>query len=81
MIWSMVDGIHGKQGRFERGVITLNKGSWNQPFISQLLDFPNPLSHDDLVDALAYTDQVAFTPYDSTFEVDDYEPFDMVSGY
>lgn len=69
------------QGRFERGVITLNKGHWNQPFITQLLDFPNPLAHDDLVDALAYTDQVAFTPYDNDMELDDYEPFDLVSGY
>lgn len=71
------------QGRFERGVITLKKAPWNRAFISQLLDFPNRLAHDDLVDALAYTDQVAITPYAQSFEeqADEYEPFDLVAGY
>lgn len=70
------------QGRFERGVITLQKAQWNRAFISQLLDFPNKLAHDDLVDALAYTDQVAVTPYAQDFQqADEYEPFDVVAGY
>lgn len=69
------------QGRFERGVISLKEADWNKAFITQLLDFPNRLAHDDLVDALAYTDQVAVTPYGQDFDLEDYEPFDLVSGY
>lgn len=71
------------QGRFERGVITLKKAGWNRAFISQLLDFPNRLAHDDLVDALAYTDQVAITPYSqsSDEEQEAFEPMDLVAGY
>lgn len=74
--------VWGLQGRFERGVITLKKAPWNRDFISQLLDFPNPLAHDDLVDALAYTDQVAITPYSQNFDQpDNYEAMDLVAGY
>jgi predicted phage terminase large subunit-like protein len=72
------------QGRFERGVITLKKAPWNREFISQLLDFPNPLSHDDLVDSLAYTDQVAITPYEQSYQgeiPDEYQILDVISGY
>ena len=69
------------QGRFERGVVTLRRGSWNSPFLTQLMDFPNPKAHDDLPDALSFLDQISFTPYNN-FEVEDeYEPFDLVSGY
>lgn len=51
------------QGRFQHGRITLKKAPWNRHLISQLLDFPNPLSHDDLVDALAYIDQISEVSY------------------
>ncbi len=40
------------QGRFENGFITLSKGEWNSRFLDQLFQFPDPLTHDDLVDAL-----------------------------
>lgn len=69
------------QGRFERGVITLKDAPWNRAFITQLLDFPNPLAHDDLVDSLSYVDQVAVTPYSQDIEEEEWEPFDLVSGY
>jgi len=46
------------QGRFEHGRVSLNYGSWNNHFIDQLVNFPNSQLHDDLVDALAYIDQV-----------------------
>ena len=69
------------QGRFEHGFITLNKGNWNSRFLDQLFQFPDPLTHDDLVDALAYTDQLAKVAYSYDFEVDDYEVLDAVTGY
>lgn len=69
------------QGRFENGVITLNKGSWNERFLDQLFQFPDPLTHDDLIDALAYIDQLAKVAYSYDFEIDDFEPLDAYSGY
>ena len=69
------------QGRFENGFITLNKGNWNSRFLDQLFQFPDPLTHDDVVDALAYTDQLAKVAYSYAFEVDDHEVLDAVTGY
>lgn len=52
------------QGRAEKGRITLNEnGEWVRQFMDQAADFPNPLSHDDLIDAVAYVDQLASTVY------------------
>jgi len=69
------------QGRFENGFVTLNKGEWNARFLDQLFQFPDPLTHDDLVDALAYVDQLANVAYDYDYEIDDHEILDVVSGY
>jgi predicted phage terminase large subunit-like protein len=69
------------QGRFEHGMITLNKGDWNTEFLDQLFQFPNPLVHDDLIDSLAYIDQLAKVTYNYNFEVDDYEVLDILAGY
>ena len=69
------------QGRFENGFITLDKGEWNSRFLDQLFQFPDPLTHDDLVDALAYIDQLAKIAYTYDFEIDDYEVLDTVTGY
>lgn len=74
IVWSL-------QGRFEHGRIKLNRGNWNKPFVSQLLDFPNPLTHDDMVDALSYIDQVAITDYAQSFDYQEWEPIDDISGY
>jgi len=53
------------EGRFEHGRIFFREGAeWIRPLENQLLDFPNPLSRDDLIDALAYIDQVASTDWD-----------------
>ena len=69
------------QGRFEKGRITLKEDpSWNDKFLQQLLDFPNPMAHDDLLDALAYIDQVAVTNYNIDFEQQDYLPLDWYIG-
>ena len=69
------------QGRFEHGKVELNYGDWNNHFIDQLVNFPNSQLHDDLVDALAYIDQVQVV--DVVFDdiEEDYEVLDVVSGY
>lgn len=70
------------QGRFENGVITLNKGEWNSRFLDQLFQFPDALTHDDLVDALAYIDQLAQVPYGiGDIEFDELEIIDAIAGY
>jgi predicted phage terminase large subunit-like protein len=69
------------QGRFENGYVTLNKGEWNARFLDQLFQFPDPLTHDDLVDALAYIDQLANVAYDYDYEIDNHEILDVVAGY
>jgi predicted phage terminase large subunit-like protein len=52
------------QGRAEKGRITLNKSDeWTRRFIKQAADFPSPLAHDDLIDAVAYIDQLASVVY------------------
>ena len=69
------------QGRFEHGVISINQGEWNTEFLDQLFQFPNPQVHDDLIDSLAYIDQLAKVTYYYDFEVDDFEVLDPVAGY
>lgn len=68
------------QGRFEHGRIVLNEGDWNIPFIDQLMQFPDTKTHDDLIDALAYIDQIASTVYERDHE-DVFEPIDELVGY
>ena len=75
VIWAL-------QGRFENGYVTLNKGEWNNEFLDELFQFPNPLVHDDLVDALAYIDQLAKVPYHyEDFDFDEFEMLDTLAGY
>jgi len=69
------------QGRFEHGAIVLNKGDWNTQFLDELFQFPNPLVHDDLIDSLAYVDQLANIAYTSDFEEEEYELLDAYTGY
>lgn len=69
------------QGRFEHGRIKLIRGDWNKQFVDQLLNFPNSAVHDDLIDALAYIDQIGITEFTDMIEDDEYEPLDTVSGY
>ena len=70
------------QGRFENKQIYLNRGEWNAKFLDQLYQFPDKLTHDDMIDALAYIDQIAL-PVSFEFEddEDDYDPLDLTSGY
>ena len=71
------------QGRFENGQITLNKGEWNHRFLDELFQFPNHLVHDDLIDSLAYIDQLAIVAYHTDLlDIDEeYEPLDLLTGY
>jgi len=70
------------QGRFEHGLITLKKAQWNSKFLDELFQFPDPLTHDDLVDALAYIDQLAKVAYAGNWEeFDEFVELDSVAGY
>jgi predicted phage terminase large subunit-like protein len=71
------------QGRFENGLVSLNKGEWNHRFLDELFQFPNHLVHDDLIDSLAYIDQLAQVAYhtDLIDLEEDFEPLDIISGY
>lgn len=69
------------QGRFEHGRIILNKEEDWEEFKDQLLMFPTPQVHDDLVDALSFVDQLAVTSYFMDDNEDDLEPLDWISGY
>lgn len=74
--------VHSLQGRFEHGRITLNEGEWNIQFVDELMQFPSALTHDDMIDALSYIDQLARVAYAGNFEEhDDWECLDSVAGY
>lgn len=75
ILWSL-------QGRFQNGRIVFKKGApWLKQLEDQLLDFPNPLAHDDLPDALAYVDQISQAVYNVDWMDGEYEPLDIDSGY
>ena len=70
------------QGRMEHGQISFNPDRDWKDFKSQLLDFPNHLAHDDLLDALSYIDQVSVADFAHSIELDDeWSPIDNVAGY
>jgi predicted phage terminase large subunit-like protein len=70
------------QGRFEHGRIFFKKDAeWIADITEQLLDFPNPMAHDDLIDALAYIDQIATTLYEAETVTDTWQPLDSISGF
>ncbi len=70
------------QGRFEHGRIFLNEGEDWRELVDQLLLFPTANVHDDLVDALAYVDQLATTSYMRDDDLDeDFDPIDIIAGY
>lgn len=80
------------QGRAQRGRIVLlsdtaniskSRAPWNEWFLDQVGDFPDPLSHDDGPDALAYVDQMVSVGYfmDREQDIVEWEPLDLDSGY
>lgn len=60
-------------------------GPWNEKFIDQAVSFPSKYVHDDLVDALAYIDQMA--PETIGFDISwveqqtEFVPMDDIAGY
>lgn len=69
------------QGRCEKGRISLQRAEWNKKLIEQSLDFPSPLAHDDLIDSLAYIDQLSSVVYFQAGTEEDYwNPVDDVVG-
>lgn len=69
------------QGRAEKKRIQLLKGAWNAKFIEQACDFPSQIAHDDLIDALAYIDQIAEPYFDGPSHMNTWEPLDDYAAY
>jgi len=70
------------QGRMEHGQITFNPDKDWKAFTNQMMDFPNRLAHDDLLDSLSYIDQISFSDFAHTVELeDDWQPSDPIAGY
>lgn len=76
------------QGRAEKGRIQLLSDAdrdedrkWNQAFLEQACDFPSTTAHDDLIDAVAYIDQISEPYYSGPAFHDDWVPLDDIAGY
>lgn len=69
------------QGRAQRGRIKLVRGEWNDWLLGQISDFPDPLAHDDGIDALAYVDQLSTVVYHDDSDTEEWEPLDEIAGY
>jgi len=74
------------QGRAQKGTIYLLKGDWNSKFIDQAVSFPSRYVHDDLVDALAYIDQMApetmgYIDIEALEKENQWQPLDAIAGY
>ena len=71
------------QGRMEHGKITFNRNSnWNSELETQLIEFPSKGTHDDIIDSLAYIDQVSVADCMHTIELEEeWTPYDDVAGY
>lgn len=70
------------QGRAEKGRVILNKSDdWTRRFIKQAADFPSPLAHDDLLDAVSYIDQLASVVYFDEPVHQDFEVIDEIIGF
>jgi hypothetical protein len=75
------------QGMFEHGRITLNsegmkdRTGWQEEFKDEYMMFPTKDVHDDLIESLAYINQMAVTNYGGKDDDDDmYAPIDLISG-
>lgn len=76
IIWAL-------QGRLEHGRIWLNETAdpWRSKFLDQYRNFPSSQVHDDMLDSLAYIDQVSTVVFHDYEETPDYEPLDITTGY
>jgi hypothetical protein len=76
------------QGRAERRQIALRadddlsgEDKWVDKFLEQCSDFPDPLAKDDLIDSVAYVDQMAKANYVTSAHIIEWQPLDPDSGY
>jgi len=71
------------QGRLEHGKITFNPDqNYIKDLETQLIEFPTKGTHDDIIDALAYIDQVSVADFMHTIELEEeWEPYDDIAGY
>lgn len=69
------------QGRAERRMIKLVQGPWNDHFLEQAGDFPDPLAHDDMLDAPSYVDQMVNVIYAEPEDIQQWQALDIDSGY
>ena len=67
------------QGRMEHGRIQFARGDYLPKLKEQIWDFPFG-RHDDMVDALAYIDQLAQVLYREDFISDEWTPLDEAVG-
>lgn len=72
-------------GRLEKGRMTFELGApWLAAFLEEYSDFPNPLAKDDLLDSLAYIDQLSDDAYEDVVTMEDegsWTPLDAEAGY
>ena len=68
------------QGRAQRRRLKLVRGEWNDWLLGQIADFPDPLAHDDGIDALAYVDQLSTVVYQDESEIEEWQPLDLDAG-
>ena len=69
------------QGRMQQGRLTFRPGEYTKKLHGQMMDFPNPMAHDDMLDSLAYIDQVARPFYHDAILSDTWIPHDLTSGF
>jgi hypothetical protein len=79
-------------GRGKRGLVQLltdaSEGvggeqveKWNNWFLDQVADFPDPLAHDDGLDAVSYVDQMSTASYVDVEDISEWQALDPISGY
>jgi phage terminase large subunit-like protein len=72
------------QGRMEHGRIALpdvGESAWKEEFLDELRNFPSKQVHDDMLDALAYIDQIQQVNFIDYDDEQKYEPMDALIGY
>ena len=74
IIWAL-------QGRLQNERIFVKRAPWNSELVRQLSDFPNPMAHDDIIDAISYTDQISTTVYPYDMVISSWQPLDAEAGY
>jgi|SRR6266853_42047 len=65
------------QGRAQRHKISLVKDDWNNYLLDQIADFPDPLSHDDGIDALSYVDQMSTANFAETTDIQEWDEVEL----